>query len=545
MTVNIVTDTAPARPAPTRLKGSAAGLLAAAAALGVAELVSGLFRGAISPVIAVGEWVIDHVPSWVKTFAVRRFGTNDKPALIAGTLVFVAVFAAVIGALAMRRKAIGVAGIAAFGLVGAAAAHARPNVTAIAMVPSLVGAAAGIATLLVLRSIVVDTPVPAVVLDDPSSAGTSALPAPSSLAEPVESPTDGLGRRRFLVAGAVTAVGAAATGGLGRTLRHRFSVASARNSVTLPAPASAAAARPAGVDLAVQGVESFMTPNSSFYRIDTALIAPQVDPGSWKLRIHGMVDHPMTLTYEQLLKRPMIERDLTLVCVSNEVGGHYTGTARWLGVPLKDLLAEVGVKAGADQLVSRSVDGWTAGSPTAALMDGRDAIVAVAMNGEPLPVAHGFPARLVVPGLYGYVSATKWVTDLELTTFSAFDAYWVRRDWAQQAPIKTMARIDTPRGLSSAAAGKVAVGGVAWAIHRGIDAVEVRIDDGPWQPARLGDVPNKDTWRQWVYEWDATPGRHSITARATDGTGVVQTDQRANPIPDGASGWHSVVVLVN
>jgi DMSO/TMAO reductase YedYZ molybdopterin-dependent catalytic subunit len=288
----------------------------------------------------------------------------------------------------------------------------------------------------------------------------------------------------------------------------------------------------------------FITPNAEFYRIDTALVAPQIRPGSWKLDVGGMVDRPFTLSYQDLLDRPLVERDLTLVCVSNEVGGRYTGTARWLGVSLRDVLMEAGVQPGADQLVSRSADGWTAGTPTSVVMDGRDALIAIGMNGEPLPVSHGFPARLVVPGLYGFVSATKWLVELELSTFASFDPYWARRGWAKQAPIKTMARIDTPRGLASLPAGRVAIAGMAWAPHRGIKAVEVGIDGGAWQQARLGDVPSNDTWRQWVLEWDAPPGRHTITVRATDGDGALQTPDRAAPIPDGASGWHSIVVLV-
>jgi hypothetical protein len=271
---------------------------------------------------------------------------------------------------------------------------------------------------------------------------------------------------------------------------------------------------------------------------------PQVDPADWTLTIGGMVDRELRFSFDDLVHRDLVETDVTLVCVSNEVGGSYAGNARWLGVRLADLLAEAGVQPGADQVVSRSVDGWTAGTPTAAVMDGRDALVAIGMNGEPLPIEHGFPARLVVPGLYGFVSATKWVEEIELTTFDAFDPYWARRGWAKRAPIKTMARIDAPRGLASLDEGTVAVGGVAWAVHRGIERVEVRIDDGPWLPARLGAVPSSDTWRQWMLPWAATPGRHTITARAVDGTGEVQTDVRAEPIPDGAAGWHSIVVKV-
>jgi hypothetical protein len=274
-------------------------------------------------------------------------------------------------------------------------------------------------------------------------------------------------------------------------------------------------------------------------------VLPQVDPATWRLRVHGMVDKELSFTLDDLLSRPLVERDLTLVCVSSEVGGTYAGNARWLGVPLRDILEEAGVRDGADQLVSRSVDGWTAGTPVAAVRDGRDALIAVGMNGEPFPVKHGFPARLVVPGLYGFVSATKWLTSLELTTFDAFNGYWVKRGWAQQAPVKTMSRIDTPRGLQKVAAGRVPIGGVAWATHRGISKVEVRIDDGPWQEAQLAPVPSVDTWRQWFFAWDAPAGSHTVTCRATDSDGQTQDEQRVDPIPDGATGWHQIVVLVS
>jgi DMSO/TMAO reductase YedYZ molybdopterin-dependent catalytic subunit len=286
----------------------------------------------------------------------------------------------------------------------------------------------------------------------------------------------------------------------------------------------------------------FITKNSDFYLIDTALVVPQVAPDTWTLKIHGRVKRPMTITYDQLVKRPMIERYVTLACVSNEVGGSLIGNARWLGVPIKDLLDEAEPLDGADQVVSRSVDGFTAGTPTAALRDGRDAMLAIGMNGEPLPIKHGFPVRMVVPGLYGYVSATKWLAEWELTSFADYDAYWIRRGWAQQAPIKTQSRIDTPTGAINA--GRVTIGGVAWAQHRGIAKVEVRVDNGDWQPATLAAVPSIDTWRQWTLVWEAAPGKHRLTVRATDNGGQTQQEEPSPPDPDGATGWHSVDVDV-
>ncbi|MFE2134918.1 molybdopterin-dependent oxidoreductase, partial [Streptomyces sp. NPDC059466] len=332
--------------------------------------------------------------------------------------------------------------------------------------------------------------------------------------------------------------------------RGRDAVAS-RDNVLLPAPGSPATPVPGGAGLRIPGVSPFVTPTKDFYRVDTALVVPKVDATTWRLRIHGKgVTRPVSLSFDDLLRRSLIERDITLTCVSNEVGGPYVGNARWIGVRLADLLAECGVtppsKGGpADQLVARSVDGMTIGSPVDDVMDGRDALLAVGMNGRPLPFEHGFPVRMVVPGLYGYVSACKWIQDLELTTFDAYDPYWVKRDWARRAPVKTQSRIDTPKPFARPRAGTVMVAGVAWAQHRGVREVEVRVDDGPWQRARLAAEDTVDTWRQWSFPWEATKGGHTLTVRATDGTGQVQTAQRARTIPDGASGRHSVVVTVD
>jgi DMSO/TMAO reductase YedYZ molybdopterin-dependent catalytic subunit len=298
---------------------------------------------------------------------------------------------------------------------------------------------------------------------------------------------------------------------------------------------------PAGFD--TRGISSFITPNVDFYRVDTALVIPRVDSDSWRLTIHGMVDRELELSFRDLVARDLIERDITLACVSNEVGGPYIGNARWVGAPLKPLLEEAGVRTGADQIVSRSVDGFTVGTPTSVAMDGRDAMLAVSMNGETLPFTHGFPVRMIVPGLYGYVSATKWLTDIELTTFDAYDPYWIQRGWAEQAPIKTQSRIDTPRPLANVKVGSVMVAGVAWAQHRGIERVQVRVDEGDWNDATLAAQDTTDTWRQWRWAWDATAGDHTLQVRATDADGVAQPQERVTPFPDGATGWHTVVVV--
>ena len=513
-------------------RGALAGLLALAAGLGVAELVAALVRPEASPIVAVGGEAIDLAPAPLKEFAIRTFGAADKPVLVAGIVVVLAALAAGLGVAARRRPAAGVAGIVVIGLVGAAAAVSRPGGGPADVLPALVGAATGVAALLMLLRQV------------PGSAVGSAVGSVGSSATDHDL-TDTASRRSFLTSSLAVAAVAVAGGGIGRVLvRPREGVATSRATLRLPRPDSPAHPIPAGVDLDVPGLAPFVTPNSDFYRVDTALLLPQVQPEEWKLRVHGMVDREITLTYDALVARRILERDVTLACVSNEVGGPYVGNARWLGISLADLLREAGVHPRADQILSRSADGWTCGTPTEIVMDGRDALLAFAMNGKPLPVEHGFPVRMVVPGLYGYVSATKWVVDLELTRFDRVEAYWVPRGWAQQAPVKTASRIDTPRAGTRLEAGRVAVAGVAWAQHRGIEGVEVRVDGGEWHPARLAATPGPDTWRQWVYAWDATSGEHSIQARATDGTGRTQPGARRPPAPDGATGWHTVDVSV-
>jgi DMSO/TMAO reductase YedYZ molybdopterin-dependent catalytic subunit len=398
--------------------------------------------------------------------------------------------------------------------------------------PSLVGAAVGALVLVGLLNVIARAEGGGSTEDGVTEDG-GAGPAPGSAP-----------RRRFLRLAGGTLAGAAVVGLASRWFSTRRDVSADRASVKLPTPVDSASALPEEANLGVSGLSPFVTSNDRFYRIDTALVVPQVAPTTWTLKIHGRVRNPLTLTYDDLLKRPMIERYVTLACVSNEVGGNLISNARFLGVPIKNLLDEVDPDEGADQVVSRSVDGFTAGTPTAALRDGRDAMLAIGMNGEPLPIDHGFPVRMVVPGLYGYVSATKWLAELELTSFADFDAYWIRRGWAQQAPIKTQSRIDTPGDGDTVNAGRVAIAGVAWAQHRGVAKVEVRVDSGEWQVARLAAVPSIDTWRQWSLAWDATPGKHRITVRATDNGGATQPEEPSPPDPDGATGWHTRDVTV-
>ncbi|WP_299537743.1 molybdopterin-dependent oxidoreductase [uncultured Streptomyces sp.] len=512
-------------------------MVAAFSALGVAELVAAAVRPEAGPVTAVGGAVIDRTPPAVKDFAVREFGTNDKLVLQLGILLLLAVFAMAVGLLALRHRRIGSAVVPVFGVLGAVAAAGRPEGQPLDALPSLVGGLVAAGALYVLIG---------------RLTGPAGAPSPAAGGTADRSPAV-FDRRGFVIAATAVAAASAGAGAVGRkvTASVQAGAAESRRDIVLPAPGSAAPAVPRGADLGVRGVSSFVTPNRSFYRVDTALVVPRVDAGSWRLRIHGKgVTRPLTLSYRDLLRREIVERDITLTCVSNEVGGPYVGNARWIGVRLSDLLREAGVRppsdgGPADQLVSRSVDGMTIGTPVEDVMDGRDAMLALGMNGEPLPFDHGFPVRMVVPGLYGYVSACKWIQDIELTTFDAYDAYWVKRTWARRAPIKTQSRIDTPRPFASPSAGTVPVAGVAWAQHRGVSRVEVRVDGGDWHTARLGAPAGRDTWRQWVWEWPATSGSHTLEVRATDGTGATQTDARVGTVPDGATGWHSVVVDVS
>jgi DMSO/TMAO reductase YedYZ molybdopterin-dependent catalytic subunit len=526
--------------------GAIAGLLAAATALGVGQLVAGLTGANGSPVVAVGQLQIDFTPPWLKNFAINEFGSDDKLALVSGILVVLGIFAAVIGVAATRRLGYGMAGLLVFAAIGLTAAATRPTASAASLLPTL---AATAAAAIVLRVLIDRIGAPAAAgasaapqawgdtgQDDTDGAADSGdlaapdLPPGMGRSDGVIRPSAGQGRdwlagtpgpsgpvaparRGFLAASAATAGAAAVAGLAGRLLAERSSVTTARNAIKLPKPVPATVPTlPPGVDLNIPGLASFITPNNNFYRVDTAIVLPEVDPSSWQLRIHGMVNREITITFDQLLKRPLIEDYVTLCCVSDPVGGPYIGNALWLGASLASLLREAGIKAGADQLMCTSVDGFTSGTP--------------------------------VQGLYGYVSATKWVTDINVTTFAGNFAYWAQRGWTQQAPIKTESRIDVPNGESQIRPGRTAVAGVAWAQHKGIEAVEVRVDQGPWNQARLAAVPDLDTWRQWVWEWDATSGNHVIEARATDKTGYTQTAVQAQPEPNGASGYPSVAVTV-
>jgi DMSO/TMAO reductase YedYZ molybdopterin-dependent catalytic subunit len=509
---------------PSKAVGVATGLVAAGFAIGVAQLVAGIVNPQASPIVAVGQAAIDATPEWLKGFAIRTFGERDKDVLLAGIGLALAAAAIGLGIASVRRPSVAFAALGALGAIGVAGALSRPAARAADVLPSLAGVAAGALAVFALGSLRLPR---------------RTRPGPEGRA--AEGGT--FDRRRFLLTGAAGVAMAFVAGGAGNVLARRFRADASRAGVRIPAPASPATP-PTGAELPVPGLGPFFTPNERFYRVDTALLTPALMAEDWRLRLHGMVEREISLDYEQLLSRPLIERDITLTCVSNPVGGGYAGNARWVGASLRELLLEAGPHPRSDQIVSRSVDGFTLGTPTAVAMDGRDAMLAVAMNGEPLPLEHGFPVRMVVPGLYGYVSATKWVVDIELTTFDAFDPYWVRRGWAERAPIETMSRIDTPSPFIRLGAGEIPVAGVAWAQHTGIDRVEVSVDGAPWATAELAAEDTVDTWRQWVYRWDAAPGDHMLRVRATDRTGVTQSAERSEPFPNGATGHHEILVRV-
>jgi DMSO/TMAO reductase YedYZ molybdopterin-dependent catalytic subunit len=501
--------------------------------MGLGHLVAAFVSPAASPVLAVGSTVIDATPTPIKEWAIAHFGTHDKTVLLTSVALVTALAAAGIGLVSRRRPTIGLVLVVALAGLAALAAMTRPTAQPQDLIPSLVAAVTGLAILSWLRSLLVPSRVAGTDTEAESPLDHTAY-ATGAEATPR--------RRSFLLGAAGVTVGAAAAGTIGQNLAAAPTLPS---SVTLPKPTNVLAPLPTGIEGRIKGVSRFRTPNNDFYRVDTALVIPRVDVSSWRLTIDGNVGQPVSLTFAQLLAMPMIEQDITLNCVSNEVGGPYISSTRWLGVRTRDVLALAKIKPGTEQILSESVDGMTISTPIEALTDSRDAIIAVAMDGQPLPAQHGFPVRMVTPGLYGYVGATKWLTRFTATTYAAQQAYWTQRGWAQKANVKTQARIDTPAGLATYPHGRIAIGGVAWAQGRGIEGVEVQVDQGPWQKATLGPDGGTDYWRQWYLAWDATPGRHQLTVRATDGTGATQTNAQAAPFPDGAAGYHSIVVIIS
>ena len=504
-----------------------AGVAAASVSLGAAQLVGIPFGARADARSAIGSAVVDLTPGPVKEWAIATLGSLDKLFLAVVVLVVIATIAAIAGTLETRRRPLGSAVIAAAGALGCIAVLSRQGATALDTIPTVAGAACGVATLRWLTR--------------RSRPGRADQEDPADRTDHDEPDT---GRRRLVMVGLLGfGIASGVAGAVITRLVH--SVAADRTSFALPRPRTSAPPIPADVQPNGVALPSFITASADFYRVDTALIVPQLSHGDWRLRIHGMVDHEATYSFDDLARFDAVEKVTTLTCVSNPVGGNLISTGIWTGYRVADLLAAAGVHTDADMVLSTSIDGFTAGTPVQALTDARDALLAVGLNGQPLPIEHGYPARLVVPGLYGYVSATKWVVDMELTRFDRAAAYWTRQGWAPRAPIKTESRIDVPKDGQKVPMGPVVFGGVAWAQNRGVRAVEVRIDDGGWQPAQQGASYSNETWRLWSFPWQAkSPGKHSITVRATDNSGAVQTADQASPVPDGATGWHTVEFTV-
>ena len=504
-----------------------AGLISAFFAVCVGTFIAVLLD-VVTPLNAVGSEFIDHTPKWLKNLAIQAFGTNDKAVLKIGMLLSISCLALFAGLLARHKRVTGVRIIASFGIFGGLISAARPSQSALALVPSLLGAIFGSRLLNKLIKTITKYDLP--------------IAYPSESRAPL-----GWDRRRFISTATKTVLISAIFGAIASRLENK-KISEIRQAApdSLPKISAgnglAATKSPAGTQIFAE--TPFITPNKDFYRIDTALSLPRIDIKTWKLNIGGMVKTPLTLSYQDLLARPMVERTITICCVSNEVGGPYIGNAVWQGVLIADLLIEAGVDPRAEQIFGTSADGWTCGFPIGAAVDGRDAMIAIGMNGTALPLEHGYPARVIIPGLYGYVSATKWITNLDLTTWSEAQGYWVPLGWSRDAPIKTQSRIDVPRRDETVRAGRIAIAGVAWAQHRGIEKVEVRIDSEEWKLATLALDFSDDTWRQWKYEFDAKPGEYQVQVRATNKTGETQTQEVSRPDPDGATGYHTRTIKV-
>ncbi|MBN9605543.1 MAG: molybdopterin-dependent oxidoreductase [Actinomycetales bacterium] len=520
---------------------AAAGLAAVALGVGAGELAAALFAPNGSPVTSVGGAAIDLAPPWAKEFMIAVFGTGDKAALLTLIGLLVAVIGGLAGVVEHRRPPLGRSIIGLGALLGLLAAVTRAGSGVLDALPSVVaGVAATIALTLLLRVL----PVPATA----RGAGAAERGGRASASAPAAPPARrDLDRRRFLAwAGGSAAVGVlAAAGGFAIQAGSRVATA-VRETIKLPTPVTSAPPVPAGAELGIDGLAPVVTPNEVFYRIDTALAVPRVNPADWSLAITGLVDTPFTLGWDELLALPMTEHATTLMCVSNPVGGDLIGNAVWLGYPIRELLRRAGPQSGADMVLSRSVDGWTASTPLEVLLDDdRECLLAIGMNGQPLPAEHGFPVRMVVPGLYGYVSATKWVTEMKLTRFADETAYWTDRGWSPRGPVKLQSRIDVPATNAELPAGEVVVAGVAWQQHVGVAGVEVQVDGGAWRPAELAEAISDDTWVQWRYVWEASPGDHILRCRAISATGEVQTGDVQGVIPDGATGWAPRLVTVS
>jgi DMSO/TMAO reductase YedYZ molybdopterin-dependent catalytic subunit len=554
-----------------RLRAGIAGVVGAIVAFGMAELVHGLYEPVPSVFTSLSQRVVQLTPGELVTKGIELLGQADIPTLVTCMIAGALLLAAALANLAVRQPALALVGVGALAAIGIAASLAQPFVAPVPTILTVVGALIlGVAvteTLLRAAGLRVGKTAPA------GPAGSD----PSPVVRSREAHSVGgmrIGRSGFLLlSGGAAAAGLAAIGA-GRLLAGGGEQASAapkplrlpesKPTANQPSPSSKENTRgggqpavkhetlpppPQDASIEVAGMPKLITPASAFYLIDTELVSPRIDANTWKLSVKGAVDNPIELSYKDLLDMSTREADITLSCVSNPVGGGLVSNGRWTGVLLSDVLAEAGVSRDKItrsnmQLVGRSVDGFTTGFRTQIALDGREALVALGLNGSELPIKHGYPVRLVVPGLYGYVSATKWLSEIELTNWN-FDAYWIQRTWSKEGPIKTQSRIDTVQDGAQIPSGKTPIGGIAWAPHRGIEGVEVSTDGGAsWNVARLAKQLSPDTWRQYVYEWEARPGQYTLQVRATDGRGETQTATQTPPHPSGATGYHTVGVTV-
>ena len=503
---------------------STAGLVAGFAGLATSYFVAMAMTIRDSPVVAVAEGVIRLTPGPVVEKVISVLGHRDKPFLVGVILVLVALLFVWAGRLAARAWWAPLFVFVPLAVLGAVAVSAQRGASSLDVLP----VAVGFVTWLICLSLLTEP-----LRRAAAAEGEAARPAGERPGPVVRS------RRSFLLRGAAIAAAAVALGAAGRVVgRGRRHVEETRRLLRLPGVTSPVV--PARARIGLDGISPWMTPADEFYKIDTTIVAPAIEPVDWQLRIHGMVDRELVLSYQDLLDRRFTEGWVTLNCVSNPVGGPLIGNAWWGGVRLAGLLREAGVHPDADALKQTSDDGWTCGTPLAALTDNRNAMLAIAMNGEPLPIDHGFPVRTIVPGLYGYVSACKWVVDIEVTQFSQFSAYWTERGWGERGPVKLSSRIDVPASGGELSAGTARIGGVAWAQHVGIEAVEVALDGGDWQPAEISHPPTDDSWVQWAASVDVAPGDHVVRVRATDRNGLVQTGVERGVLPDGSTGWHAV-----
>ena len=511
---------------------SVAGLVAGFAGLVASYFVSMVMTTRDSPVAAVAELVTRLTPGPVVERAIKLLGHHDKQFLLLVIVVLCAVVFAWAGRLARRSWWAPTIVFAALAVVGGIAVWVQRGSGAIDILPIGVG----FATWLVCLSLLTEP----LRRHDLALAAVEAAPVEQSTT-PAPAPAPGPGdhtRRTFLLRAGVIVAGATVLGTVGRVVgRGRRHVEEARRLLRLPGVTGPEL--PPGARIGLAGVTPWATPADDFYRIDTAFVVPTIDPTDWQLRIHGMVDREVVVTYQQLIDRQITEAWVTLNCVSNPVGGDLIGNAWWSGVRIADLLTQAGVQPGANAVLQTSDDGWTCGTPLGALTDDRAAMLAVAMNGRPLPIEHGFPVRTIVPGLYGYVSACKWVVEMEVTRFADIEAYWTSRGWSELGPVKISSRIDVPSGGGEVLAAGGRVGGLAWSQHTGIDAVEISIDNGTWQRADIGGVPSDDTWVQWAATIDVKPGDHTLAVRAIGSDGQVQTGDVQDTVPDGATGWHT------